>query len=384
MILRYGGSNFFCFKEYFEIDLRLNKNCPDNISQGLDSSKVMCIKGANASGKTTALKALSFLAHFVSNSFQNKPESKIEAETFFGNSDAVELFCEFRIMDTDYRYELNIRNDSVDLEALKLLKTDTVLFQRTLNQIESVSPDFKELKSIPSLRANASVISTANQHEMASIEYIHEFFKYGQYSNVGNQGFDEILNYDDVSKFYHDEPDVLEFVVKQLSKFDTGVTNIEIKTIDGIDGEIIYYPLFHYIVDGETKKLRLNVQSSGTKRLYKLLAWCYLMAVRAHILPYGSIMVMDELDLHLHNDILPELIRLFENVEKSQLIFTCQNDGILDSMGKYRSILLNKEDNESYTYRLDELPSDILRNGRPITPHYKKGSIGGVPNIGKQ
>ncbi|MEZ8695351.1 ATP-binding protein, partial [Vibrio splendidus] len=65
------------------------------------------------------------------------------------------------------------------------------------------------------------------------------------------------------------------------------------------------------------------------------------------------------------------------------LLFTCQNDQIIDEMGKYRTILINKADNESYSYRLDELPSDLLRNGRPITPHYKKGAIGGVPNIGE-
>jgi hypothetical protein len=38
MILRYGGSNYFCFKEDFEIDLRLNKNCSEDISNGKDYS----------------------------------------------------------------------------------------------------------------------------------------------------------------------------------------------------------------------------------------------------------------------------------------------------------------------------------------------------------
>ena len=80
---------------------------------------------------------------------------------------------------------------------------------------------------------------------------------------------------------------------------------------------------------------------------------------------------------------LPELIKLFEQQPNAQILFSCQNDSILDDMGKYRSSLINKEENESYTYRLDELPSDLLRNGRAISPHYAKKNIGGYPKIGK-
>jgi hypothetical protein len=43
--------------------------------------------------------------------------------------------------------------------------------------------------------------------------------------------------------------------------------------------------------------------------------------------------------------------------------------------------LVNKENTESYCYRLDEIPSDILRNDRLISPAYNQGKIGGVPKI---
>jgi hypothetical protein len=43
--------------------------------------------------------------------------------------------------------------------------------------------------------------------------------------------------------------------------------------------------------------------------------------------------------------------------------------------------LVNKEDNESFAYRLDEIPGDILRNDRPILPAYNDGKIGGIPKL---
>ena len=65
------------------------------------------------------------------------------------------------------------------------------------------------------------------------------------------------------------------------------------------------------------------------------------------------------------------------------MIFTTHNDNIMDIMGKYRITLLNKDKCESYAYRLDEIPGDILnlRNDRSILRVYNEGKIGGVPRL---
>lgn len=384
MILRFGGSNFFCFKEYFEIDLRLNKNCPKNISSGQDFSQVMCIKGHNAAGKTNALKALSFLASFITESFDKKPEDKLEMETYFNNDKVSELFCEFRIENIDYRYEVEFQLNIIIKEQLLSLTSGESLFSRKEKSIEVLNENYLDLDSIPQLRSNASLISTANQFEIPSIYEIYTFFRIGMYSNVNNYGFQEAGSINSVSKFYDNNPECLEFTIKLLSKYDTGIKSIKIDTYENSEGNDIYSPLFIYDIDGKDKPLRFHHQSSGTKRLYKILAWFYLMTrEKLSIFGYHSVMIIDELDLHLHSKILQELINLFQKNKKTQLIFSCQNDEIMDNMGKYRTILIGKEDNESYSYRLDELPSDLLRNNRPITPHYKKGSIGGVPEIGE-
>ena len=65
----------------------------------------------------------------------------------------------------------------------------------------------------------------------------------------------------------------------------------------------------------------------------------------------------------------------------AQLLFSAHDADILDICGKYRTCLVNKDNNASYVYRLDELPGDILRNDRPISPLYKEGRIGGVPRL---
>ncbi len=94
---------------------------------------------------------------------------------------------------------------------------------------------------------------------------------------------------------------------------------------------------------------------------------------------------MDEFDINLHPHILPMLLNYFtdpkSNTINAQLIFTTHNTSILNEMGKYRTFLVNKDDNESFGYRLDEIPGDLLRNDRDISPIYNAGKIGGVPKL---
>ena len=47
-------------------------------------------------------------------------------------------------------------------------------------------------------------------------------------------------------------------------------------------------------------------------------------------------------------------------------------------------MVLTKEDiieNESFLYRLDEIPGDMIRKNRPISPIYNANKIGGKPKI---
>lgn len=58
----------------------------------------------------------------------------------------------------------------------------------------------------------------------------------------------------------------------------------------------------------------------------------------------------------------------------------------MDYLGKYRTILVNKENLESYCYRLDEMPEGFipnshLRGDRKISSLYLKKKLGGVPNL---
>lgn len=379
MLLAYGFRNFFSFKEDVEISFRLDANCPAAISRGNDFSHVLGIKGANGSGKTQLLKGLSFLNSFCTASFSKEPESPIPLSPFFNSKEPSFFFADFRIDSVDYRYELLCTIDNVVSEILyRTAKKKIKVFERVGNEIISRISSFKALDNIK-LRKNASIISTSHQYEMHEMEKIYDFFDLME-ANVGFAGFHQIPNnIDFVSKFIATSGDekLLPFIIEFIRDCDTGISDIEIRSFVDKTGELQYHPIFIHKAGDINHPVTAFTESSGTKALFQVLTSYHL--ARA----FGGILIVDEFDINLHPLILPRLISLFDdqakNPHNAQLIFATHDSEILDILGRYRTYLVGKDENESFAYRLDEIPGDILRNDRPIRPVYLSGRIGGVP-----
>ncbi|MCZ8238847.1 MAG: ATP-binding protein [Leptospiraceae bacterium] len=379
MLFEFGAKNYFSFKEGFEISLRLGSSCPFEYSKGKEYTNVLCVKGANASGKTNALKAIVFLKEFCTNSFNNKPDDLIDCESFFSNNNPIEFFIVFQIEDIEYRYELELTKNSIISERLyKKEKRQVLLVSRENDAFKYTHPTYRYLRKIK-LRKNASFISIGNQYDIASIKRIYYFFD-AIIKNVNYQGkgsWTPGLN--STSRYYFAESKKINFLKSIIRKCDLGIDDISIEEKVNDEGVAIYIPTFHHKVGRKKFELGYWNQSSGTQSLYLQLA------VYDIVLSIGGTLVLDEFDINLHPDILPLLTDLFENEEintkNAQLIFSTHNSDIMDRIGKYKIILTSKEDNESYLYRLDEVKGDVLRNDRPISPIYKSGKIGGVPKV---
>lgn len=379
MILNFGAKNFFSFKEGFDISFELGNTCPKEISNGKGVTNILCIKGANGSGKTNILKALSFLTSFISNSFDLKPNAYLQFDPYFNSKSESDFYITFVLDNVIYRYEASMTDVEVKREALyRKSKRETKVIERINDAVVFTIKEFDELKSIK-MRKNVSLFSMAMQYDVDCVRAIHESFT-RVISNVRYSGLlTEVHELEYLNEFYHNNQDVFDFCKKIIMKFDPSIHDIYIAKNINDDGKVTYRPWFEFEFDGETDILSFNLQSSGTKSLYKQLG-----SYKA-VLALGGTLVLDEFDINLHPHILPHLLGIFideeQNPYNAQLIFTTHNTEILDFLGKHRTYLVNKNKTESYCYRLDEIPSDILRNDRPITPAYNQGKIGGVPNL---
>lgn len=385
MIYSFGASNLNSFKDGFQVSFELGSKVPKSISRGKKLSNVIGIKGANASGKTNILKALSLIADVAVDSFSLRPDENLGFSSHFRSKKDSNFYIDLEAGGVRYIYELTANNSKIVREKIyKKLTRKTLILDRHGDKIVSRTQEFSELDIIE-IRSNASIISTAAQYKfktpLTDLINIHTQLSYVR-GNVFSFGVNEnpaMFKIDSVSKLYYHTPEALGFAVKQIREADLGIVNVEINERTDESGNEIYFPLFTHKSENSTHWLTIFDQSSGTVSLYKRL-WVYW-----YVLKVGGTLILDEFDANCHPMLLPNLIDLFDNPETNpydaQFIFTAQNSEILDTLGKYRTILVNKEQGESYCYRLDEIPGDLIRNDRPISPLYRDGKIGGVPKL---
>lgn len=385
MLLGFGGKNCWCFKDWMQVDLSLGEGVPADVSLNLPAATALCFKGANASGKTNGLKVYSFIKDFAVHSFSDRPDKPIMFASFFHNDEPAEFYVEFLKNEIYYRYELIASNKSVITERLFRKKSvegcrESEVFVRQGNQIEK-NTLYKGHKDIL-FRDNASFISTLKQYNLPEIADIYDFF-FKSVINVGYFGINDAgeENPAGLTAYYFKHPEELKFTIGKIKQFDTGIQNIEIKTKSDERGQPFYYPIFYHTLENDkVVPMDFVEESRGTQALY-----CKLENYYA-VLNTGGVLVLDEFDLNLHPDILPHLLNLFikkgNNPHNAQIIFTTHSNEIMDMLGRYRTYLFQKENGESFCYRLDEVNSANLRNDRPISVPYRKHLIGGFPKIG--
>ena len=96
MLLGYGARNCWAFKEWLEINFRLNKRVPTEYGfSDKRAVQALCFEGPNASGKSCGLRVLSFIMDFCLNSFSYKVDGGIFFDSFFHNDDPSEFYITF-------------------------------------------------------------------------------------------------------------------------------------------------------------------------------------------------------------------------------------------------------------------------------------------------
>lgn len=386
MIYSFGAKNYFSFKEGFEVSLEFNSKVPKNITNSRKTSPVLGIKGANASGKTRILTALKFISNFICSSFGDDINDEIAVKSFFDNTSPVEFYIDFSVLGARYTYELSVTPEHVLREALyKKISRKTLMLERKKNIIKYRNTELAALDLI-TLRDNASIIDTVLQYNIKEIAQdlrnIHFYFSQtrGNISELGLIADGTMYDHARISEFYYKSPAILEFAKRIITNFDLGIKDIVIhKNVDE-SGNPKYFPIFHHDTFGtEGRWLTYWEESDGTAALYRRLLQYW------GALETGSLLLLDEFDTNFHPALLPQILDLFinekTNPNHAQILFTSHNLEIMDYLGKYRTYLVSKEDGESFCYRLDEIPGDIIRNDRSISGLYREGKLGGIPKL---
>lgn len=408
MLYRLEIENFYSVRDAQLIDLTIAPNVPDTegryapIFEGseLRAPKVVAIYGANASGKTTVLRALQFLVTFARDSSQrtawgfpcdrfNDLDSysrPIRLAIELGgvmhlSQDTMRRIEEGGTVDHGvYRYELEIEvvdgsPTHVFSETLRQRPQGQGKWQRVFERGRDGS--VKDSKSfslsgfqhlLNTLRPNVSVLSSFAlfQHPSAAL-FVQALsgvmFQIGPVPQLNEQ---PIIN------FIGKSPELLQQLNKELSRIDVGVEGVRFhQTPDGLQ------PLFRH--SGLHEEMPWSLESHGTQSFIKMFPILNL------VLEKGGVALIDEFDASIHPLILPEIIGWFydktkKNREDAQLWFTCHSASLLDSLNK-EEVAICEKDRFGRT-NVFSLMDVKVRRDENLYRKYLSGSYGGVPQIG--
>lgn len=357
--------------------------------------KSAVIYGANGSGKSNFLQAISFVRTLVVHSAGFQPGQVIPQSPFRSEEPDQESVyrIQFVVEEIRYFYRFSLRDGAVGEEYLYYFPNgkQTKIFERqgeVFTAGRSFRGKFETCREV--LRSNRLMLScAANFSTVMETEAAFRFFR------------DELVICPSSSwewlqrslQRMAGEEGLRSAMIALLQQLGTGIRDISISArethpwqkdipavfrsagagqgmVEEMRAAVVYE---HFRVDLMTE------ESTGIRRILALL--CPLLEVMAQ----GKVLICDGLESGLHESVTENLVRLFSETESeqfSQLIFTTQDTNLLSpELFRRDQIWFTelKQDRSTDLYSLSEVRN--VRKEENFEKAYLRGKYGATPKI---
>ena len=409
MLYKLEVENFFSIRDPQVLDLSVDGKVPDPegrfapIFDGADVRvpKVVALYGANASGKTTVLRALEFIVTMVRDSVQRTVPGFNGCERFNDAEScerpirlAIELGGVMNLTPAImkraqdgaaveqgvYRYELEIEIKEgvarrILTEALRQKPNGQGKWQRLFERDgEGRIKDSKAFSLsgfqhlVKTLAGNHTVLSSFAKFQHPTAQIFVEAARKAAFQIEPVHAFAD----KDVIEYLKGQPYVLSRLNDELSRIDVGVEGLRFQ--DSANG-----PFLQFKHSGLQVEMPWLLESHGTRAFIKM----FPFLVQA--LDSGGVVAIDEMDAAIHPVVLPELVRWFydkgsRNKFDAQLWLTCHSASLLDDLHK-EEIVVCEKDRQGRT-RVYSLMDVKVRRDENHYRKYLSGAYGGVPRLG--
>lgn len=441
MLVQFSVENYLSFKDLITFSMvgytpikEYESDEYSNVFYDLNEKtkllKSSAIYGANGSGKSNLISAMSFFKSFILTSANEKQaDDEIKVLRFLLSSETNNKPSSFEMIfyveNVRFRYGFEADREKIHSEWLFSLKSEisakeTKLFTRKFQSISLNRQYFKEGKGNEvKVRPNALFLSVTAQFNGEIATQILKWFKINL--NIISGLENNTTSYT-VSKFQNDN-DFKKKIIAFFRSIQIGFDDIEIAEDNGILGETlrnIPSELTDEVEDFlsslkklqakirksestnvETKQISINtlhkkynekeefsqyevidfaLESKGTRKLFSILGPII------DTIQNGKILVVDELDSRLHTLLTIELIKFFHSKTnvKAQLIFASHDTNLLRKDIFRRDQIWFTEKNKigaTDLYSLVEykINQATVRNDASFEKDYLLGKYGAIP-----
>lgn len=400
MLLEFSVENFLSFYEKAMLNTRTVKKDALNSFTKVGNetyNNVIAIYGANASGKTSFLRAITFVMEFLFNSRYITKDVIIEVNKFAlktNNSKPSSFELLFDDRGVKYRYSFSCDQFKVYEEKLVYYPNnrETLVFERkNVNEYKFGADESMLKKIVPMVSDNKLFLTIAAifNHKICVDAYnyliIDCIFRVDKSAEISFAKMYRIFCEN------NELDDFLKFSTKLLNNCGIDISSIDIEKKD--KPELISMtsgrPIFnrpykrintHHIVGEEDFALELADESLGTSTLFKYSAALYI------VLKNGGVFVIDELDKSLHQYLVRHIVELFAdkdiNKNNAQIIFTTHDTSLLSTKYLRRDqVWFTEKDQKTLETCIYPLSEFSTRSSDNLEANYILGRYGAIPFI---
>ena len=411
MLIEFSVKNFLSFKN--KVTLSMEKGSGDeNLDNvvsinNLELLKTSTIYGANASGKSNILKALTCAILMVRNSNSISVEGKWTfIKPFLFDEISKRKPSEFEFIfitnNVKYRYFFSTDENKVYDEILEAYYTQkpTNIFTRTKTNTYEFSNDKNKLESLAANNTeNKLFLATAttwnyDKTKDAYLWFANTIDTYDSFNNIMDK---------DLIDYSRNEKKLKEFALKLLREADILIKDINVdyeeKEMDSTMTDMLIpslrrngekfkiknvnIELEHEVIDDNnmhTYKLNFTEESSGTRVLFAFAPFL------KRAFESTKVIIVDELERSMHPALVEFIVKLFNNKEinkaNSQLIFTTHATNLLNlELLRRDQIWFTEKNPDNGVSDLYPLDSFSVRKDENIQKGYINGRYGAIPFI---
>ena len=349
------------------------------------------IYGANGSGKSNFINALSFVRELVSNSINYQPGQEVFQTPHKLSTEETpsEYKIQFVRKDVRYAYGFSVKKGKIRDEYLYYFPKgrQVKIFEREELDVRP-GDRYKSAfdVSMNVLKENRLFLScAANYSNVKEIEEAFLFFKKDivvydpDLNNWTEYSIELMQNNEEIKRIF----------VEILRALGTGARDVKVKlekmkpeSLTGFGGVQEKNRIDAKVVYDQFEVDLMTEESAGVKRLFQMI--CPII----DILNRGKILICDELESSLHESVIAQIVGLFQHYKKdqfAQLIFSTHDTSLLDSD-------LFRRDQVWFTQLNEERATDLyslveirnVRKSENLEKGYVSGKYGAIPMLNKK
>ena len=365
---------------------------------GFSFLKAAVIYGANGSGKSNLIDAISFVKNLVMNSINHQPGQGIRQvpHKLDGFMKKSSYKIQFIVNGIRYVFGFSLKNMLVSEEYLYFFPNNrqTVIFERSGDVFKTGSKfrgRFSSCKDV--LKPNRLLIScAANFSSVQEVADAYMFFS-NELVIYGPGNHEDWMNYSLYQMSMN--PKMKAAVIEFLAELATGIKDIHVsidrKKLDSTElppfwSDEFKAMLLQNSVDAITARVKyesfetdlLQEESTGIKKMFALL--CPLV----DSIVCGKVFICDGLESCFHESLICSLVKLFITADcdkLAQLIFTTHETGLLNLFRRDQIWFTELIENDRSTdlYSLAEIKN--VRKEDNFGKMYMTGKYGAIPVI---